>query len=29
MRLSQNTPNTKQPTKVSKADGGEPLGEVP
>jgi hypothetical protein len=29
MRLSQNALNTKQPAKVSKADGGDPLGEVP
>jgi hypothetical protein len=29
MRLSQNTLNTKQPAKVSKDDGGAPLGEVP
>jgi hypothetical protein len=29
MRLSQNTLNTKQPAKVSKDDGGGPLGEVP
>jgi hypothetical protein len=29
MRLSQNTLNTKQPAKVSKADGGDSLGEVP
>jgi hypothetical protein len=29
MRLSQNTLNTKQPIKVSKDDGGGPLGEVP
>jgi hypothetical protein len=28
MRLSQNTLNTKQPAKVSKDDGGDPLGEV-
>jgi hypothetical protein len=28
MRLSQNTLNTKQPAKVSKVDGGGPLGEV-
>jgi hypothetical protein len=29
MRLSQNTLNTKQPAKVSKVDGGGPLGEIP
>jgi hypothetical protein len=29
MRLSQNTLNTKQPAKVSKDDGGDPLGGVP
>jgi hypothetical protein len=29
MRLSQNTLNTKLPAKVSKADGGDSLGEVP
>jgi hypothetical protein len=29
MRLSQNTLNTKQLAKVSKDDGGDPLGEVP
>jgi hypothetical protein len=29
MRLSQNTLNMKQPAKVSKNDGDDPLGEVP
>jgi hypothetical protein len=29
MRRSQNTLNTKHPAKVSKVDGGGPLGEVP
>jgi hypothetical protein len=29
MRLSHNTLNAKQPAKVSKVDGGGPLGEVP
>jgi hypothetical protein len=29
MRLSQNTLNMKQPAKVSKDDGGGPLGEIP